>query len=261
MSSMSARKKYIVGNWKMNMTVDQALLFIQRFEKEIKASKDVEVVICPSTVCIQPLSKVIDSKKLKLGVQNFHFADSGTFTGEVSATQVKEFVSYGIVGHSDRRLKFNERDDEIARKMTAALRNNITPILCVGEDLMQRQEGLTDIIIHDQLIAALSMLTAEDISQIVIAYEPIWSISSGDGQGENAKPEPVKKAIATIRKTIRELHGKKAEESLRVLYGGSSNPDNALSYLRISGIDGLLAGGASLNYKSFAQMIEVAKKV
>ena len=256
-----ARMKYIIGNWKMNMTVDQAVLYVNRIEKEIKPHKDVEVVICPGTVCLHPLSKLVNTKKIKLGIQNFYYADSGTFTGETSATQVKEMVEYGIVGHSDRRRKFYEQDDEIARKMTAALRNNITPILCVGEDLIQRQDGLTDVIIQDQLTTALSMITAEDISQILIAYEPIWSISSGDGQGENAKPEPVRKAIATIRDTIRSLYGKKAEESLHVLYGGSSNPDNTVGYLQIRGVDGLLSGGASLNYKSFAQMIEKAGKV
>lgn len=176
-----ARKKYIIGNWKMNMTVDQAVLYVNRIDKEIKPHKDVEVVICPGTVCLHPLSKLVNTKKIKLGIQNFYYADSGTFTGETSATQVKEMVEYGIVGHSDRRRKFYEQDDEIARKMTAALRNNITPILCVGEDLIQRQDGLTDVIIQDQLTTALSMITAEDISQILIAYEPIWSISSGDG--------------------------------------------------------------------------------
>lgn len=252
------RKKYVVGNWKMNMTVAESQQFFTRLDKEITTHRDVEVVVCPTSLAIQPLAEKIDTKKFKLGAQNFHYADHGTYTGEISAAMVKDFVDYGIVGHSDRRSKFHEHDDEIARKMAAAIRNGITPILCVGENLIQRQEGHSDLVVRDQVISDLAMLTAEDISQILIAYEPIWAISSGDGQGESAKPEPVKKIIDTIRKTVRELYGKKAEESLHVLYGGSSNPDNVVSYMKITGVDGVLVGGASLNYKQFASMIDKA---
>jgi len=257
---MADRKKTIVANWKMNMTVEESELFFKRLDKEIKPHKSVEVVVCPTFLPLVSLAGKVDSKKFKLGAQNFHYADHGTFTGEVSALQLRGIVQYGLVGHSDRRQKFHESDQDIARKLAAAVRVGIKPILCVGEDLLQRQDGLTNIVLHDQVSAALAMLTADDISGIIIAYEPIWSISSGDGHGENAGPEPVKKAVATIRKTVGELYGKKAESSLRVLYGGSSNPDNALGYLKITGVDGLLVGGASLNYKSFASIIDKASK-
>jgi len=243
------------------MTIDESKLFMTRLEKEISSIKDVEIVICPTFLPLSEMAKKLNKKKFKLGAQNFHYADQGTYTGEVAAAQLKDLIGYGLVGHSDRRQKFNESDQDIARKMASAVRNSIRPILCVGEDLLQRQEGLTNIILHDQLSAGLAMLTAEDLASVMIAYEPIWAISSGDGHGENAGPDPVKKAITTIRQTVSELYGKKAESSLHVLYGGSSNPDNALSYLRITGVDGLLVGGASLNYKSFADIIKKTTKV
>lgn len=257
---MADKKKYIIANWKMNMTLDESVLFVDRINKEVVSPKDIEIVICPTFLPLTQMAKKIDQKKFKLGAQNFYHADHGTYTGEVSAFQLKDFVQYGLVGHSDRRQKFSESDQDIARKMAAAVRVGIKPVLCVGEDLLQRQDGLTNIILHDQVSAALAMLTAEDISSILIAYEPIWAISNGDGHGEDAGPDMVKKAVLTIRKTVGELYGKKAESSLKVLYGGSSNPDNALGYMNITGVDGLLVGGASLNYKSFADIINKATK-
>ena len=253
-------KKYLIGNWKMNLSFGEASLFVHRLDKEMTNHKDVEVAIAPTMLALATLHRDIDQKKIKLAAQNVHYADHGTFTGEVSAAMVKDYVDYAIVGHSDRRQKFHESNDDIARKMAACIRNGITPVLCVGEDLLTRQSEQTDFVIHDQVVSALAMLTDEDISKIIIAYEPIWALSSGDGHGEWAKPDIVAKTAKHILKTVGQLYGKKAEGNLRILYGGSSNPENLGSYLNLKEIDGCLVGGASMNYKSFAQMIEIAHK-
>lgn len=240
------------------MTIEEGRNFLRRLDKILPIYRNVEVVICPTMVALHPLSKEIKGEKVKLGVQNIHYADHGTFTGEVSAPMVKDIASYALVGHSDRRRKFHEDEDMIARKVAACLRNGLTPVLCVGEDLISRQNNEADIVIHDQVAAGLVMLTGEDIENVVIAYEPIWSISEGDGKGAFANPDIVAKAVKVIRRTIESLYGKKAAAALRIIYGGSSNPDDAGAYLSIPGIDGLLPGGASMNYHSFAAMVEIA---
>ena len=252
------RKKYVIGNWKMNMTAPEAEKFFERLDKEVDNYPDVEVAIAPPSLSIYPLSQKIDTSKFKLAAQNVHFEDSGTFAGEISGRMLKGLVKYGLVGHSDRRQKFHEHDHEIARKLAAALRNGIVPVLCVGEDLMQKQNGDSNLIVHDQVANALAMLTDDDVSQVIIAYEPVWAISSGDGKGLSADPDTVKPVIDVIRKTVRDLYGEKAEQNLHVLYGGSTNPDNIAGYMNIEGVDGVLSGGASMNYKQFAGMIEKA---
>ena len=203
-------KPVFFGNWKMNMTINEASLFMHRLEKKIVDHPNVEAAVCPTSLCLASLAKDHDGKKIKLGAQNVHHADHGTCTGEISAHMVKDLVDFAIVGHSDRRIKFHETDDEIARKMAACLRNGVTPVLCVGEDLMARQNEESDLVLHDQVVAALAMLTDEDLSKIVIAYEPLWAISSGDGQGEWAKPDIVLKATQVIRSTVSQLYAKKA---------------------------------------------------
>lgn len=249
-----ARKKLIVGNWKMHLTVDGAKLLITRLDKQLKKiPSNVEVVLCPPMLSVDAVSKKVDRNKYKLGVQNIYHKDEGAFTGEVSAAMVRGKADYAIIGHSERRHIFGEKE-EIALKVAASIRNGIIPILCVGETLIDRQNGETSLVLHDQLTADLAMITSEDVGQIVIAYEPVWAIGSGDF----ARKEQVQSAIETIRKNISELYGRPSANKVKVLYGGSVTPDVSGTYLKTSGVDGLLVGGASLNYHHFSDIISSA---
>lgn len=251
------RKKLIVGNWKMHCNAQEASVLVHRLDKQIEhVPQDAEVVLCPSFLSLQPLAMQLNGRRFKLGAQNVYHKDEGAFTGEVSAHMLRELVDYAIVGHSERRTHFHEKE-EIALKVSACFRNSITPILCVGETLIERQNEETKLVLHDQIMADLAMLTAEEVEQMVIAYEPVWAIGSGDF----AKPEQVLRAIRTIRHNIAELFGKYTANKIKVLYGGSTNPDNAKAYLKVEGVDGLLVGGASLNYHQFADIIEAARDV
>ncbi len=238
-------------------------MLVHRLDEHIKQSQHVEVVICPSMLSLQPLSLELNRKKFKLGTQNFYYKDEGPFTGEVSISMLRGLVDYAIVGHSERRQLFGEGDSDIALKVSAALRHGITPILCVGETLMDRQEHATNRVLHDQLVADLNMLTAEDTAQIVVAYEPLWAISSGTDYASHPLPKPdeIEKAAAQIRGVIEYLHDESIAKSVPVLYGGSVYADLAQSYLRLKGIDGLLVGGASLNYQQYSDIVSAAEKV
>ncbi|HSX01035.1 MAG TPA: triose-phosphate isomerase, partial [Candidatus Saccharimonas sp.] len=219
---------------------------------------NVEVVICPPFIDIYPIAKELDKKKLILGCQNIHYLDQGAFTGEISPAMLKGLVGYAIIGHSERRA-MGEDDKLIAKKAAAALRNDIVPILCVGESLTDREHGLSAKVVTDQVTAGLSQLTAADVARLVIAYEPVWAISHGDGQGQHATPDQVRPQVQTIRSTVEELYGEEGAGGLRVIYGGSVNPDDCKAYLKTPGIDGLLVGGASLNYEEFANIVKAAQ--
>lgn len=257
-----SRKKFIVANWKMHLTVAEGSLLVRRLDEHIKQAPHVETVICPSALSLQPLSLEINHKKFRLGAQNFYHKDEGPFTGEISVAMLRGLVDYSLIGHSERRQVFGERDGDIALKVSAALRHNITPILCVGETLMERQDGAANRVLHDQLVADLNMLTAEDVSQVIIAYEPLWAISNGaDYQNHTLpKPDEIEKAIAQIRGVIEYLHDSAVAKAVPVLYGGSVYADLARDYLRLKGIDGLLVGGASLNYQQFSDIVAAAGK-
>jgi triosephosphate isomerase len=250
------KQKLIVGNWKMHLNTHEASLLVHRLNQHIKQHRTVEVVLAPSVLTLQPLSHEIDRRKFKLAAQNAYHKDEGAFTGEVSFTMLRELVHYAIVGHSERRIYFNENLEIVRDKVTAAIRNGIIPILCVGETQQERAIGETKRVIHDQVTTALANLTSEDIEHVVIAYEPVWAISTF--QGEVAKPDDVKKAIELIRYNIAELYGKEVSDHMRILYGGSVNDHTAASYLSIPGCDGALVGGASLNYKQFTGIVDSA---
>ncbi len=251
---MASTKKLIVGNWKMNLGIHDASVFVHHLAKEIPVHHDVEVVLAPTLLALQPLSLQIDRRQFKLAVQNFYWRDHGAFTGEVSATQLRGLVDYAIVGHSERRHIFHEHDKEIRSKVQAAIRNDIRPILCIGETANERAAGETTDTLHDQLIGGLANVTSEEFDKIVIAYEPVWAIGTGD----NALPDDVKKAVRAIRRQITHLYGDVASKAVRVLYGGSVTADSAPTYLGIDGIDGLLVGGASLSLQSFGSIVAAA---
>lgn len=251
------KKTLIAGNWKMHLTASQASLLVQRLHERIQTHNDVEVVLAPPMLHLQPLSVQIDHRKFKLASQNAYFKDEGAYTGEVSFTMLRHLVSYGIIGHSERRHIFNESLDDITQKVAAAYRNGITPIVCVGETNIDRLAKETNQVLHDQVVTALANVTSDEVKSIVIAYEPVWAIGTGD----SAKPAEVAAAARVIRHDIAELYGAKAAEMVRVLYGGSVTADTAFGYLRLPEIDGLLVGGASLNYHSFSDIVDSAYRV
>jgi len=252
------RKKLLVGNWKMNMNISQASMLLHRLQEHIKIHRNIEVVLAPNALALQPLSMQIDRRKFKLASQNAYQKDDGPFTGEVAFSMLRDLVSYGIVGHSDRRLKFGETMVDTREKVVASIRNGIVPILCVGETDAERNLGETKQVLQDQVLSAVRDLTSEDIENIVIAYEPVWALSTGADYMHHAtpKPEDIKQAVKIIRDNITQLYGKKAAEQVRVLYGGSANASNARGIVEIDGVDGLLVGGASLNYLEFSNMVE-----
>lgn len=254
-----SKKKLVVANWKMNLTTHEASVLVHRLSTAIKIHNDVEVVLAPSLLHLQPLSHEIDHRKFHLAAQNAFHKDNGAFTGEVSFTMLRHLVKYAIVGHSERRIHFGESLETVRDKVTAAIRNDITPILCVGETHIERKNGETKQVLHDQIVTAISNLTSEDIEHIVIAYEPVWAISTFGG--ELAKPTDVQEALAYIRAQIAELYGETAAENVRVLYGGSVDDQIVKGYLEIRGCDGALVGGASLSYHKFAAIVASAHAV
>lgn len=252
-------KSLIVGNWKMHLNSSQASLLLHRLQERIKIHRDVEVVLAPSMLVLQPLSMQIDRRKFRLAAQDAYHKDEGAYTGEVSYTMLQDLVHYVIVGHSERRLYFNETLEIVRDKVSAAVRNDITPILCVGETKDERLAGETRQVLHDQIVSALSNLTADEVENMVIAYEPIWAISTFGG--ELAKPADVEKAMKYIRKQVADLYGQKAADRVRVLYGGSVDDQIAGGYLELDDCDGALVGGASLNYHKFSGIVETAFKL
>jgi triosephosphate isomerase len=250
-------KEYLIAaNWKMNLNVHEASVLAHKLNKAIKVYRDVEVVLAPSLVNLQPLSLEIDRRKFRLATQNAYHKDAGAFTGEVSFTQLQGLVHYAIIGHSERRIYFNESLEMIRDKVSASVRNEIAPILCIGETQSERRAGETKQVIHDQLTTALSNLTSEDVEKVVIAYEPIWAISTFGG--ELAKPDDVMKVIEFIRVQIAELYGQSVAKQVKILYGGSVDDQIARGYLEIDGCNGALVGGASLHYHKFAGIVEAA---
>jgi len=254
------RKTIIVGNWKMHNNVHQSSVLVHRLEERIPIHKNVEIVLAPNFLALQPLSSQIDRRKFRLAAQNAYFEDEGTYTGEVSFMMLRDLVHYVLVGHSERRHKFGETDKEISQKVASALRNELSPILCVGETQTERVDGETKQVLHDQVKAGLHFVSREDLENIVIAYEPVWAISDGKDFKDHkaATPTDVAEAVETIRHNVREIHGKPAESKMRVIYGGSSNAENARAFLDVDGVDGLLPGGASLNYQQFSGIVEAA---
>ena len=253
-------KTYIVGNWKLNFTVGEASIYLHKLLKAMPNYRDTEVVVAPSLVALQPLSLQVDRHKMKLAAQNGFYQDYGAFTGEVSFSQLRGIVDYCIIGHSERRYILREDDKMIAKKVAAAVRNKITPILCIGETESERAFGETKDVIRDQLLGGLSEIGDDMVDRVVIAYEPVWAISSGKS-AKLASPDDIAEVVGLIREILVETYGKKVAESVPVLFGGSVNPSNAGAYLTVPGVNGLLIGGASLILSEFTDIIETAKRV
>lgn len=253
-------KTYVVGNWKLNFNVGEASIYLHKLQKKLPIYRDVEVVIAPPLVALQPLSLQIDRHKMKMAAQNAFYQDYGAYTGETSFNQLRGLVDYVIVGHSERRYIFGEDDKMVGKKVAAAVRNKITPILCIGETESERAYGETADAIRDQLMSGLRDVSEEDIDKVVIAYEPVWAISSVRG-AKIASPDEVAEVVKLIRGILREIYGDKIVENVAILYGGSVNPSNAGAYLTVPGVNGLMFAASSLILSEFVDIIDIAKRV
>ncbi len=253
-------KTYVVGNWKLNFNVGEASIYLHKLLKTLPNYRDVEIVVAPSTLALQPLSLQIDRHKMKLAAQNGFYRDYGAFTGEVSFSQLKGLVDYALIGHSERRYVLKEDDKMIQKKVAAALRNKIKPILCIGETESERAFGETADAIRDQLLGGLGEVSDDDLEKVMIAYEPVWAISSTKG-AKMAAPDEIAGVVGLIRKILTETYGKESAEKVAVLFGGSVTPANAGAYLTIPGVNGVLVGGASLILREFIDIIDIAKRV
>lgn len=253
---MASKNTLIVGNWKMNLNMHEASLYLHQLAGLVKVRRDVEVVLAPTIFTLQSLSLQINRRQFKLAAQNLYWRDHGAFTGEVSATQLRGIIDYAIIGHSERRHVFGETDKDVRNKVQAAIRNDIRPILCVGETTAERTYGETNDVLHDQLIGGLANVTSEELKEVIIAYEPVWAI----GTGNNALPTDVATAIKAIRSQVKHLYGKQAAEDITVLYGGSVTASSAADYLALPEVNGLLIGGASLDAHAFTDIIKKAHK-
>ena len=245
------RTPIIAGNWKMNMTPAEAERLVVEL---IPLMKDAacEVVVCPPYVDLALVGKLLVGTNIKLGAQNIHWAPKGAFTGEISADMLLAMgVSHAIVGHSERRQYFGETDETVNKRAKAALDANITPIICVGETLEQRESGVTDTIVSKQTVAALAGFTTEEVVRSVIAYEPIWAI----GTGKTATNEDANTTIKVIRDAIAGVYGQKVADVVRIQYGGSMNAKNATELMAMPEIDGGLIGGASLKSEDFSKVV------
>ncbi len=248
------RTPIIAGNWKMYKTRDEALQFIYAVSEQLPSSHLVESVICAPSFVLRCLVKR-QGENLRIGAQNMHFEDSGAFTGEISAPMLKSIgVEYVVIGHSERRAMFNETDEAINKKLLTAFRHKITPILCIGESLAEREQDLTKAVLLRQLNADLVNITPQNAKKVVIAYEPIWAI----GTGKTATAAQAEEACAFIRQTIASLYNQEVAEAIRIQYGGSVKVSNINELMAQENIDGALIGGASLIADDFVTLVKAA---
>ena len=250
------RKPIIAGNWKMFKTRDEALRFIYAVNNEVPSVEEVDSVVCAPFTVLRCLVKR-QGENLRIGAQNMHFEESGAFTGEIAPNMLTSLgVTYVIIGHSERRAMFNETDETVNKKLHAAFAHGLVPILCVGEYLEERESGQTEAVIEKQIVKDLSGLTAEQVKELVIAYEPIWAI----GTGRTATSEVANETCGYIRKLVAKLYSSEVAEAIRIQYGGSVKTNNIDELMAQSDIDGALIGGASLDPENFIYFTKAALK-
>lgn len=246
------RTPFIAGNWKMNKTGREAEEFALAF-RELYKDTDVKTAICAPFVHLALLKKLFEGTDIKVGAQNAHFEDSGAFTGEISVPMLEDIgVDYCIIGHSERRQYFAETDETVNKKLHRLFKGPITPILCVGENLDQREAGQEKSVVEDQIRKDLDGLTAENVKKLVIAYEPIWAI----GTGKTATPQQANEMCGHIRSVVENLFGEDTADEVTIQYGGSMKPKNATELMNMEEIDGGLIGGASLSAEDFMKVID-----
>lgn len=249
------RTPIIAGNWKMNKTIAESETFVRELAPKIEAIDSVERVVCPPFVSLHMVAHVLRDSAVQVGAQGMHWEDSGAFTSEISPLMLKDVVTYVIIGHSETRAYLAETDERVNKKAKAALAHGLKPIIAVGESLEQNEAGQTESICGAQVRAALQDIPASDMTNVVIAYEPIWAI----GTGKSASAGQANDIIAgAIRDIVADLYGTAVADTVRIQYGGSVKPDNMAEFMAQPDIDGALVGGASLKVDDFTRLIEIA---
>ena len=249
------RKKIVAGNWKMNMTTAEATALVNALKEDLANFRDVEVVLCPPFTALATVSELVHDTHLDLGAQNMHWAKSGAYTGEISAGMLRElYCHYVILGHSERRQYFGETDAIVNRKTQAALASSLHPIVCVGETLQEREAGKGEEVITTQVQGSLAGLSAKELLDSVIAYEPVWAI----GTGKTATSDQAQEVHALIRQILTQAYDATVAQGVRIQYGGSVKPSNAKELFSMPDIDGGLIGGAALDAKSFIDIVRAA---
>jgi len=255
MTGKKSRKPIVAGNWKMNKTVAEAIDLAGAIKRDLAGCKDVDIVLCPPFTALKAVSDVITGTHIDLGAQNMHWEKSGAYTGEISAEMLREvYCHYVILGHSERRAYFGETDAIVNKKTKAALEGNLTPIVCVGETLQERESGKMNDVISTQVRGSLVGLTPRQLVDSVIAYEPVWAI----GTGKTASPEQAQEVHAFIRSVLQDMADQAVAQSVRIQYGGSVKPSNARELFSLPDIDGGLIGGAALEARSFIDIVQAA---
>ncbi len=251
------RTPFVAGNWKMNKTVAEARDLVAQMGPELKNVAGVEKVLCPPFMSLLAVANLVGGTDIGLGAQNMHWEEKGAFTGEVAPAMVKEFCKYVILGHSERRTYFGETDETVNKKVLAAQKHGLTPIVCIGETLAEYEAGKTAEVVRRQALEGLKGVDPAFAAQLVVAYEPVWAIGTGKASsGENA--EAVHRDV--IRTALTELFGAEAAQSIRILYGGSVTAANAAEFFAQPDIDGALVGGASLKVDEFLAIAKAAAK-
>jgi triosephosphate isomerase (TIM) len=252
------RKKIVAANWKMNMTQAEAASFVETLQRELADKTDVEVVIIPPFTAIAKVTEALGgSEQIKVGAQNMYWEKGGAFTGEISAAMLRDlFVRYVVLGHSERRQLLGETDEIVNRKVRAAHEASLRPIVCIGETLEQRERGQVEKVLGTQIRGSLAGLGAKELNDTVVAYEPVWAI----GTGRTPTPEQAQEAHAFVRRMLAEISDESTANKIRIQYGGSVKPDNARTLMSQPDIDGALVGGASLDPRSFAEIIRGAEE-
>jgi triosephosphate isomerase (TIM) len=242
----------MAGNWKMYKTVSETSAFFEKFRPLVEKTRDREIVVCPTFINLQAAIEATKSTQVEIGAQNIYWAKEGAFTGEISGPMLTAIgVKWVLLGHSERRQYFGETDETVLKRIQAALEVGLSPIVCVGEKLEEREGGQTNEVLRRQFEVGISALTPEQFAKIVIAYEPVWAI----GTGKTATPEIAQEAHAYIRSLAKAKYGEEAASKLRILYGGSVKPDNTKTLMSQPDLDGVLVGGASLDPASFAAIV------
>ncbi len=254
--ALNTRKPMIAGNWKLNKTIREAIELVTLLKRQMGNLQHVDVVVCPPYSALSNVAEILaEESDIQLGAQDLYWEEKGAFTGEVSGSMIKEAgANFVIVGHSERRQFFHETNETVNKKTKAALKNNLTPIVCIGETLAEREAGKTFQVIEAQFKGAFSNFSREEIKKIIIAYEPVWAI----GTGKVATPQQAEEVHAFIRKELTKAFGEDAASVLRILYGGSVKPDNISSLMSEADIDGALVGGASLEASQFSDIVKHA---
>lgn len=251
------RRPIIAGNWKLNKTPNEAIQLVAELKRELLDVTGVDIVVCPPFIDLTDVIDELIDHDIAVGAQNVFWMDSGAYTGEVSAPMLKSMgVKYVILGHSERRQFFGETNETVAKRIRAVLNHGLIPIVCVGENLAERESNRTFDVIKDQVSGSLAGLSAQDAGQLVLAYEPVWAI----GTGKTATPEQAQEVHEYIRQLIGKIFNVEVAAAIRLQYGGSVTPDNIASLITQSDIDGALVGGASLKAPSFAAIVKAAVK-